>query len=72
MSKVIRNPKHDAPADGYDFKNAKRGVFYQRAKIGIKTFEVTDADDRDHNIEKENRREGTGGKPLCSECAGLS
>lgn len=24
-----------------------------------------------NNIERENRREGTGGKPLCSECAGL-
>ena len=117
-----------------DFKNAKRGVFYQRAKIGIKTFEVTDAEDRErtaerarpghhrltdttrrvtnpvlldrpvklggkgnpmarvipwhsinqsihhnnnncntgNNIERENRREGDGGKPLCKECAGLS
>jgi hypothetical protein len=25
-----------------------------------------------NNIERENRRSGTGGKPLCSECAGLS
>lgn len=24
------------------------------------------------NIERENRREGTGGKPLCSTCAGLA
>jgi hypothetical protein len=24
-----------------------------------------------NNIERENRRSGTGGKPLCSECAGL-
>lgn len=24
------------------------------------------------NIESENRREGTGGKPLCSECAELN
>ena len=24
-----------------------------------------------NNIERENRREGTGGKPLCHECAGL-
>lgn len=25
-----------------------------------------------NNIESENRREGTGGKPLCSECAELN
>ena len=25
-----------------------------------------------NNIEKENRREGTGGKPLCKECADLN
>lgn len=25
-----------------------------------------------NNIERENRRDGTGGKPLCSECAGLA
>jgi hypothetical protein len=25
-----------------------------------------------NNIEKENRREGDGGKPLCRECAGLA
>ena len=25
-----------------------------------------------NNIEAENRREGTGGKPLCQECARLS
>ena len=25
-----------------------------------------------NNIEKENRRDGTGGRPLCKECAGLS
>jgi hypothetical protein len=25
-----------------------------------------------NNIETENRREGTGGKPLCKECAKLS
>ena len=25
-----------------------------------------------NNIEKENRREGTGGRRLCSECAGLN
>ncbi len=25
-----------------------------------------------NNIETENKREGTGGKPLCSECANLS
>ena len=25
-----------------------------------------------NNIEKENRREGTGGKPLCSECKSLN
>jgi hypothetical protein len=24
-----------------------------------------------NNIEKENIRQGTGGRPLCSECAGL-
>ena len=24
-----------------------------------------------NNIEVENRRSGTGGKPLCSECSGL-
>ena len=24
-----------------------------------------------NNIEAENRRPGTGGKPLCSECSGL-
>lgn len=24
-----------------------------------------------NNVEKENRREGTGGKPLCAECARL-
>ena len=24
-----------------------------------------------NNIETENRREGTGGKPLCKECSGL-
>ena len=24
-----------------------------------------------NNIERENRRTGTGGKPLCSRCAGL-
>lgn len=24
-----------------------------------------------NNIERENRRSGTGGKPLCSECRGL-
>lgn len=23
-----------------------------------------------NNIERENRREGTGGRPLCKECAG--
>lgn len=25
-----------------------------------------------NNIEKENRRDGTGGKPLCSHCADLN
>jgi len=25
-----------------------------------------------NNIEKENRRDGTGGKPLCQECADLN
>ena len=25
-----------------------------------------------NNIEEENRREGTGGKPLCEECADLN
>ncbi len=25
-----------------------------------------------NNIERENRRSGTGGKPLCSECARLA
>ena len=25
-----------------------------------------------NNIEGENRREGTGGKPLCAECASLA
>jgi hypothetical protein len=25
-----------------------------------------------NNIERENRREGTGGKPLCQECRGLA
>ena len=25
-----------------------------------------------NNIESENRREGTGGKPLCSECSKLA
>ena len=25
-----------------------------------------------NNIERENRRTGTGGKPLCHECANLS
>lgn len=25
-----------------------------------------------NNIEKENRRDGTGGKPLCEECARLN
>lgn len=25
-----------------------------------------------NNIERENLRQGTGGKPLCKECAGLS
>ena len=25
-----------------------------------------------NNIERENRREGAGGKPLCKECAKLS
>jgi hypothetical protein len=25
-----------------------------------------------NNIERENRREGTGGKPLCTECRGLA
>jgi hypothetical protein len=25
-----------------------------------------------NNIERENRREGTGGKPLCKECADLN
>ena len=25
-----------------------------------------------NNIERENLRSGTGGKPLCSECAGLN
>jgi len=25
-----------------------------------------------NNIEKENRREGTDGRPLCKECAGLA
>ena len=25
-----------------------------------------------NNIEKENLQSGTGGKPLCGECAGLS
>ena len=44
MSKVLRNPKQEA-AQTYDFKNAKRGVFLERAKIGIKTFQVTDAQD---------------------------
>lgn len=24
-----------------------------------------------NNIERENRREGDGGKPLCTECSGL-
>ncbi len=28
--------------------------------------------DTGNNIEAENRREGAGGKPLCSECAGLN
>jgi hypothetical protein len=28
--------------------------------------------DTGDNIEPENRREGTGGKPLCHECAGLA
>lgn len=45
MSKVLRNPSSDS-TDAYDFKNAKRGVFHERAKIGIKTFEVTDGEDR--------------------------
>ena len=45
MSKVLRKPNSDA-GDTYDFKNAKRGVFFERAKIGIKTFEVSDAEDR--------------------------
>ena len=25
-----------------------------------------------NNIERENLRQGTGGKPLCQECAGLN
>jgi len=25
-----------------------------------------------NNIERENRRDGTGGKPLCKECAALN
>ena len=28
--------------------------------------------DTGDNIEPENRRDGTGGKPLCRECAGLA
>lgn len=28
--------------------------------------------DTGNNIESENRREGTGGKPRCFECAGLA
>lgn len=36
-------------ADEYDFSKGKRGVFYDRAKNGILTFEVSDEEDAERN-----------------------
>lgn len=33
-------------AEKVDFSGGKRGVYFDRAKNGIRTFEVSDADDR--------------------------
>lgn len=57
MSKVLKNPKTEA-AQTYDFSNAKRGVLFERAKNGIKTYQVTDAEDRARAT-----NEGKPGKP---------